>query len=328
MMTKRLSLMTAVMGLALAWGLAWGSTIQNFEMETALAPGGKVEYQVLFPEGYDPKGEKLPLVLVLHGGGGNREHLRHLWKDCLDQAWETGAAPPMVAVMPSVTKRGFYMDFKDGSEKWETLLTGPFIEHLRQRFNLSPERSKTFVMGVSMGGQGALRMSLRHLNVFAAAAAMAPGIDPVLEWKELQLKNRFWRSDELFETAYGKPVDEAFYAANNPAWIVEHNADEIRASGLQIYLDSGDEDEFLLYEAAEFLHQTLWRNRIPHEYHLVRGADHATVGIQQRIIEAFVFLGRVMHPWTAPQRPGSAAFKKRLERLKNSLGVKGHYDQP
>jgi len=35
-------------------------------------------------------------------------------------------------VTPSVTARGFYMNFRDGSERWEDFVTGPFIDHLQE----------------------------------------------------------------------------------------------------------------------------------------------------------------------------------------------------
>jgi len=66
------------------------------------------------------------------------------------------------------------------------------------------------------------------------------------------------------------------------------NPDKIRASGLQIYRDCGDEDMFLLFEGSEFLHRVLYDARIKHEYHLVLGADH---------------LGRTVRPWSMEALP-------------------------
>ncbi len=36
-------------------------------LESDLIPGA-IEYAVLLPEGYDPKGEPLPLLINMHGG--------------------------------------------------------------------------------------------------------------------------------------------------------------------------------------------------------------------------------------------------------------------
>ena len=45
----------------------------------------------------------------------------------------------------------------------------------RQRWNLTPRALA--VAGVGMGGQGALRLALRHPDVFPIVAALAPSID-------------------------------------------------------------------------------------------------------------------------------------------------------
>ena len=79
-------------------------------------------------------------------------------------------------------------------------------------------------------------------RAFGAVAALEPGIEPVLRWEDVRPKHRFWRADSVLEQAYGKPVDAAYWAANNPASMVVADADRIRRSGLQIYLEAGDLD--------------------------------------------------------------------------------------
>ena len=56
----------------------------------------------------------------------------------------------------------------------------------------------------------------------------------------------------------------------------------------------GDQDYLNLHEGAEFLHRVLWENRIPHEYHLVRGADHGGRTFGSRAKEAVTFLSLVV----------------------------------
>ena len=69
--------------------------------------------------------------------------------------------------------------------------------------------------------------------------------DPVVVQNAMhKLRNRFWRSDELMESVFGKPVDEAYWEANDPANMAITNAAKIRDSGLGIYMDAGDEDMF------------------------------------------------------------------------------------
>ncbi len=310
-----------VAALGLWGGEALAGSYLEREMDAELVPA-PVEYAVLVPED-TAENERLPLVLSLHGGGGSRDALerqRPIW----EALWERGRVPPMVVAMPSVTERSFYMDFADGSEKWESFILGPFIAHLRDSLPVSHERRRTFVMGISMGGMGGLRMAFKHPGAFAAVAALEPGIEPVLAWEDVRPKHRFWRDDALFERAFGSPVDPEYWAANNPATIANRRAARLRDAGLAIYLEAGDEDEFWLYEGAEFLHRVLWEARIRHEYHLVRGAGHVDESLAERQAEAIMFLARTLEPWSGPPAALRGVLRW-VERRKARLDERDHY---
>ncbi|HWN99873.1 MAG TPA: alpha/beta hydrolase-fold protein, partial [Blastocatellia bacterium] len=269
------------------------------------------------PEGYETEKGPLPLLLFLHGGGGDRSFLARL-RPTIDDLWKAGELPKMVVVTPSAG-RSFYMDYKDGSQKWESFVVGPFLEHLRATYKVSRERKGTLLFGISMGGLGALRLGFKYPDKFQGLAALEPGIDPALKWSEVKPRNRFWRGDDLMETIFGKPFDSAYWEANNPASIAVGNADKIRASGLGIYLDAGDEDSFYLHEATEYMHRLLWDYKILHEYHLVRGADHVGRTIRPRTMEALAFLARVLNP--PPPDPEVENLKRTLAPMKRRAGV-------
>jgi len=165
-----------------------------------------------------------------------------------------------------------------------------------------------------MGGMGGLRMGFKYPERYAGLAALEPGIEPAVRWKDVTFEHRFFRMPQLMERIYGKPLDEDYWAANHPAVIAQRNAARIRESGLPIYLECGDEDSFNLNQGAEFLHQVLVRERIRHEYHLVRGADHLGRTLRPRSIEAFSFLGRVITP-PAPD-PAVTGLKQLIEKMK------------
>ncbi len=301
---------------------AWGYEKLLSEVASEIVPS-PVEYAVIAPDGYRDM-RNLPLVLNLHGGGGSRARLlqqAELWQ----RLWQSDAIPPAVVVMPSVTPRGFYMNFKDGSERWEDFLVHEFIEHLHDTLPVSKNPKRTFLTGVSMGGMGSLRIAFRYPERFGAVAALEPGIEPVLRYADVLPKHRFWRDDAVMEQAFGKPVDEAYWAANNPATMATQNADKLRASGLQIYLEAGDEDQFWLYEGAEFLHRTLWDLRIKHEYHLVRGADHVGPSMGERMDEAIRFLFRSYNPWPVTRR--MRAVDRFLAPMKRRAGGSDHYNE-
>ena len=288
------------------------------DFQTNLVPHA-VPYAVLLPDGYK-EGEPLPLLIFLHGGGGDRTALTRL-RDLFEEQWNSGRVPKMVVATPSVTQRCFYMDYEDGTEKWETLIVGPFREHLQKTYHASSDPKKNFMMGPSMGGEGTLRMGLKYPEKFGAIAAQEPGIEPILHWKDMQPRHRFWRDDNLFETAFGKPVDPSYWEANNPASIAKANSRRLIDSGLQIYLDVGDQDMFLLFEGTEFIHRILWDGGVVHEYHIVHGADHVGRTLRPRTAEALQFFARVLNP--PPPDPLVDQYRKQIiEPAKKKYGIK------
>jgi S-formylglutathione hydrolase len=290
-------------------------------LDSDLVPS-PVPYYALLPPGYQADGDPVPLVLNLHGGGGSRDVLKRQ-QPMFERLWASGELPPMVIVTPSVAERCFYMDFKDGSQKWEQFLVGPFLAHLRERFEVRTDRRGTLVTGISMGGMGSLRLAFKHPELFGAVAAMEPGIAPVDDWQAMRDKHRFWRADELMESIYGKPVDGAFWNANNPATLAQRDAAKLRDSGLRIFLEAGDADLFWLYEGAEFLHQVLWQQRIRHEYRLYYDADHVGRTLGPRTEAAYSFLASTLED--PPSDPVVQGARRRIDPLKRRLDEADHY---
>ncbi len=293
------------------------SKLIETEVASDLVPG-PVEFAVLLPPGYEESEEEFPLLFFLHGGNGSREFLRQM-SPLIERLWEQGRLPGMVVVTPSAT-RSFYMDYRDGSQKWEQFIMTEFLQHLRQGYKVRTDRRGTLLFGISMGGLGALRMGFKYPDVFGGLAAIEPGIEPALEFKDIEIRDRFYRSDELFETIFGKPVDEEYWAANHPANIAVKNAEKIKSSNLGVYLECGDEDFFYLYRGAEFLHRILWEHGIPHEYHLVRGGDHLGRTVGPRSEEGLEFLSRVVNP-PPESDPAVETLKKMLGPLKKRFSL-------
>ena len=138
------------------------------------------------PKNYDAKrAERYPLLIQLHSGGGSNKDMENFRSlsvgggmgALLDQAIENGLVAPMVSVMPSAG-RAFYMNFKDGSQKWEDFVMKDLLPYMRKNFNVVQGREGTFISGVSMGGMGSLRMAVKYPEVFQAVASQEPGIEP------------------------------------------------------------------------------------------------------------------------------------------------------
>jgi S-formylglutathione hydrolase len=271
-----------------------------------------IEYAVLRPnQSADPE---LPLLMVLHGGGNSREYLARVSKS-LQKAWDDGVLPPVLAVTPSLTQRAQYMNARDGSEQWEDALLGPFMRHVRSRHGASSEPA--LVMGPALGGVGALRFAFKHPDLFAGVAALEPSIQPVLDYDEVEPRDRFWQDVKLLEMAYGSPIDRAYWRENHPTAIAHDRPDDL--AGLEIYLECGDEDSFGLFRGAEFLHRVLYDNGLAHAYRLVRGADHVGASLPARFRDALTFLGQVLRP--PPPDPAVEGLQQHVALLKKHRGL-------
>lgn len=297
------ALMAGVAGAIPATGLAKGKAggVRREVLTSGNVPG-EVPVSIYQPSG--ATAQPLPLMLFLHGGNGSDQDLLR-FIPAIDRAIGEGRLPPLVVAMPSA-RRSLYMDFKDGSERWETFILSDLLPFLRRRLPVSMDRGGTFVGGISMGGLGSLRLAFKHPETFAAVAALEPAIEPVLSWADVGPRVTFWRSAKVLAPMFGSPIDLDYWAANNPASIAK--ADPGRLIGLPIYLDVGDQDMLYLNQGTEFLHRILFDAGVAHEYRLVHGADHVGPSLVPRVLDAFEFIGRLIR---APDWIDSSVFKAR-----------------
>jgi S-formylglutathione hydrolase len=272
----------------LATGRLATERLATGRLATGLVPG-PVDFQVLLPDGYASGTEAYPLLLCLHGGLGGQDLMRQL----CPLVQEMGTLAGMVIVAPRAG-HSFYLDYRDGSQRWETFLVVELLPHIRSRYRICPDRS--LVAGISMGGMGALRLGLKYPDVFGGIVAWEPSIEPALTWADVKLEDRFWRSDEMLQVRFGQPLDEAYWAVNNPAFLAATQAEAIRSSGIRIYLEAGSDDVYGLHRGAEFLHRTLYDHGIPHEYRTVLGADHIGPTIVPRLRDGLAFIARLLCP--------------------------------
>lgn len=269
-------------------------TLLNLRLETTLVPS-PAELDVLLPPGYDELTEPVPLFLWLHGGTSGKNFLGDHVRRYVEKAWEDGDLVPCVVVAP-VTGASFYMDWHDGSNQWDTFITGQLLAHARKEYRVQQDRAGTIIAGSSFGGQGTLRIALRHPEMFAAAASMAPGFPAVMKLEDWDIS--YFNEAVLAENArrWGDPVDRELWRSTHPPTMVIDNAERIRKSGLQLMIEVGDEDAYGNFRSVELLHRLLFDAAIEHDYHLHRGAAHVGLSKAYRFPEVFRFLSRSITP--------------------------------
>lgn len=282
----------------------------HIALETQLVPS-PASVDILLPPGYEELTEPVPLFIWLHGGTSGKGFLEDHIRPFFEKAWATGDLVPCVIVAP-VTGASFFIDWHDGTNQWDTFITGEMLAYVRKNYHVQSDRAGTVIGGSSFGGQGTLRIAFRHPTMFAAAVAMAPGFPAVLRLEDWDVS--YFDADVLADQhrRFGKPVDPLFWRSTHPPTMVIDYADKLRESGLQLLIEVGDEDANGNFRSAELLHRLLFDAAIEHDYHLHRGAAHVGRSKQWRFPEVFRFVSRALDP---PGDPDPAAERHKLKAI-------------
>jgi len=166
--------------LALCLGTAaFGGELLSDSVKSA-ALGTDLPFTIYLPDGYKDGAAKLPVVYLLHGAGGNElEWARKGGAvETLDGLIKRGLIRPMIAIMPTAGPDSWWTD--GASAKAETAIMTELMPYVEGKFRVMPERNGRAIAGLSMGGYGALNLSLRYPAKFCAAGIISPAIyDPL-----------------------------------------------------------------------------------------------------------------------------------------------------
>lgn len=249
--------------------------------------GEEVPVAVVLPPDFESHSEPLPLLVSLHGGGSSRDHIGE-FAPVFQALFDARVLPPLAIVGFSSGPGSWYHG------NWEEFVVDELPTWMHERYGTRLDRDGSVLTGISMGGYGTLKIAFKHPERFRAIAAMEPAIEPAFTREPHFKRNTWYRMPPMEALVWGDPVDESAWLADNPATVLRENAEAVRASGLEIYLEVGDQDYINLHDGSEFIHRVLWDHDIRHEYHLVRWADHVGLSMARRLPEALAFLGAAL----------------------------------
>ena len=134
------------------------------------ALGRDIPYRVLLPATIATN-RKLPVVYLLHGGGGGYRD----WSNYSDVGQFSG--PGLILVMPE-GESSYYVNAVDRpADRFEDYITKDLIVDVEAKFPVATGRENRAIVGISMGGFGAVVLSLKHPELFAFAGALSPALD-------------------------------------------------------------------------------------------------------------------------------------------------------
>ena len=228
-------------------------------------------------------GPGAPVVYLLHGhGGGHWDWLRAGGaRETALALVETRVLPPLHLVMPGVGN-SWYVDGPEPHGPVATVLQGEFMPVVERA--LAAEPAWRAMIGLSMGGYGALHLALAHPADWRFVGALSPAIfAPGTHFPELQLG--------LFSGAFGEPFEWARYAAADPFARVSALADV--ASPPVFYLSCGADDVFGLDEGTRAFGEVLAAAGVAATVHIEPGY-HDWAFWRAALPEALAALGKAL----------------------------------
>lgn len=248
-----------------------------------------VKYAIYLPPDYETSNRTYPVVYLLHGYGDDQTgwlqfgEINHY----ADKAIAEGKIPPMIIVMPDA-QTTYYINSYDGKQNYEDFFFKEFIPDIEREYHIKAEKKYRGVAGLSMGGFGTLVYSIKHPEMFSAAAALSAAVRsdedlmaiPDSRWAEVYSKvigpdlkglerlNATWQNYSVLGLVQGKTTEEL--------------------NTVRYWIDCGDDDP--LSKGNSLLHIALMEKKVPHEFR-IRDGGHNWTYWRTGITDALEFIG-------------------------------------
>lgn len=210
---------------------------------------------VIQPDSYKKRKNSFPVVYLLHGYAGNYSN----WITQVPALNQYADTYQTLIVCPDGAYSSWYFDSPvDTAYKYETHIATEVVGFIDKNYRTIADKNHRAITGLSMGGQGALFLALRHSNIFGAAGSMSG----VIDLKES--KNTYDISKRIGDTILHAKEWHDFSVIN----LIENYTN----TDVKIIFDCGDKDIFI--NANRRLHQKMIELKIKHEY-IERPGEHS-----------------------------------------------------
>ncbi len=228
-------------------------TMQDITFRCA-ALNRDMQYRVVMPKTV-AVGTKLPVVYLLHGGGGGFRD----WSNYSDAA--RFAERGLILVMPEGDDSYYVNAVERPPDRYEDYIVKDLIADVESRFPAAVGRANRAVIGVSMGGFGAVKLALSRPELFVFVAGISPAVD--VPSRPFSIKRiQQWRYHRSIFGPWGGAARH-----NSDPFVLARSADPAKVPYL--FLTCGDR-EGLLPSNKSFA-EVLERRRFRYEFHVVPG---------------------------------------------------------
>jgi S-formylglutathione hydrolase FrmB len=216
-----------------------------------------MQYRVVLPASM-ARWPKLPVVYLLHGGGGNFRD----WSNYSDVA--RFAERGLILVMPEGNDSYFVNAAERPQDRYEDYIVNDLIADVESRFPVAAGRATRAVVGVSMGGYGAVKLALSHPELFAFAGGISPAVD--VPSRPFSIKRiGQWRYHKSIFGPWGSPARRS-----GDPFVLARTAEPAKTPYL--FLTCGEQEGLL--PANRSFAALLERRHFRYEFHVVPGGHN------------------------------------------------------
>jgi enterochelin esterase-like enzyme len=226
----------------------------------------EMNINVFLPDEYNEK-DRYPVLYILHGYSNNHQgFMPNLGFDTLAQELiSQKKIHPLLIVAPHIDNsfgvNSSVQPEVKGNDPKQAAYKGMYSDYLLKEvipfidssFRTIPQKTGRFIGGASMGGFAALNAAFNHPHLFSKVGGHMPAV--LLESSNKEFTSWVYPDDKT-----RKQRDPIVLANSN------------NLSGLDIYLDCGDNDSFRFFEGSELLYKTLKSHGYQVNYHFNRGS--------------------------------------------------------
>jgi enterochelin esterase-like enzyme len=221
-------------------------------------PDHELAYAVYAPPGFDGT-ESLPLVVLLHGAGDDESCFDEAGVgEHLDREISEGRVPRAVIAIPR-GDLGFWENWADGSYRYRDWVIRGLVPEIEARYGTRPCPEGCHLVGISMGGHGALRFALLEPGRFRSVTVLSGPVfdrDAAIAFMQRGLLSWLVPSERIWG-----PVDRGDMQLADP---FERFAQREDLGGLRLLLAWGERDRQRVVETNERFERHLRERGIPH----------------------------------------------------------------
>ncbi len=193
--------------------------------------------RVILPE--SGVNEDTKVLYLLHGIKGNSSAWQRFSRI------ESYIRDYNIAVIIPEVQRSFYINMEYGL-KYFDYITKELPQDVKKFFNLNIKRENSYVMGLSMGGYGALKCAFTYPENYIGCASFSGAVD-----LKFLLEYMITNDDSIKNEAKGV-IGDSLKPENDLFWLLEnHTVEEIP----NMYISCGDKDFLKMpnYKMREYL---------------------------------------------------------------------------